>query len=474
MRFPGTKRPMEWTIEELARAAGGTIVQRGAVSRFGDVSTDSRQVRKDGVFVALRGEARDGHAFVAEAVRRGGGCLVVDRGVRGPARVSVVRVRDTLRALGDLAHFHRRKVAPRVLAVTGSNGKTTTKEMIFAILQRARMEDRPLRGKVLKTEGNYNNLVGLPLTLLRLRGNERAAVVELGTNRPGEIRRLTAIADPDLALITSVAPAHLSGLGNLAGVAREKGALFRGMSPRGTAVVNLDDVRVARQGRGFRGRVVTYGAGGFVRGEEPETLAGGRLRFRLRVGRVRQPVRLRLCGAHNVGNAVGAAAMAHAFGADTAAIRKGLEAVRPAPMRMQVERRGGVGVINDAYNANPASMEAALAALQAVPGRGRKIAVLGDMLELGADEAACHRRLGEAAAGRGLDGLYLLGRFARDTRQGALGSGMRRSLVRVAASHEKLGAELRGALRKGDWVLVKGSRGAAMERVLAALEDEGA
>ena len=465
---------MEWTIEELARAAKGTIVQRGAVSRFGHISTDSRQVDKDGVFVALRGEARDGHVFVPEVVRRGGGCLVVQRSVAGPKRVSVIRVRDTLKALGDIAHFHRQKLAPRVLAITGSNGKTTTKEMLFSILQRARLEDRPLRGKVLKTEGNYNNLVGLPLTLLRLRGQERAAVVELGTNRPGEIRRLTAIANPDLALITSVAPAHLSGLGTLAGVAREKGAIFRGLDPRGTAVVNLDDGRVVRQSRSFQGRVVTYGTGGFVRGEDPEMLSGGRLRFNLRVGRVREPVRLRLCGMHNVRNAVGAAAMAHAFGADVGAIRTGLEAVRPVAMRMQVERWAGIGVINDAYNANPASMEAALATLKAIPGRGRRVAVLGDMLEMGSGETDCHRQLGETAAGSGLDALYLLGRFARDTRQGALGAGMDRAVVRVVRTHGKLASELRAVLRKGDWVLIKGSRGSAMEKVLAAMKNEGA
>ena len=465
---------MDWTLEELARAAGGTIVQRGAVSRFRGVGTDSREVERDGVFVALQGEARDGHAFVPEAARRGAGCVVVQRKVAGLERVSVVRVRDTLRALGDIAHCQRRKLAPRVLAVTGSNGKTTTKEMLYSILQRARMEDGPLRGKVLKTEGNYNNLVGLPLTLLRLRASHRAAVVELGTNRPGEIRRLTAIADPDLALITSVAPAHLSGLGTLAGVAREKGAIFRGLDPRGTAVVNLDDPRVVRQSRSFRGRVVTYGAGGFVRGEEPEMLPGGRLRFNLRVGRVREPVRLRLCGVHNVRNAVGAAAMAHAFGADVAAIRAGLEAMRPVAMRMQVERWRGVGVINDAYNANPASMEAALAALKAIPGRGRRVAVLGDMREMGAGEAACHGKLGEAAAGSGVDALYVLGRFARDVRQGALGAGMDRAAVRVARSHRSLGSALRAELRKGDWVLIKGSRGAAMEKVLAAMREEGA
>ena len=166
--------------------------------------------------------------------------------------------------------------------------------------------------------------------------------------------------------------------------------------------------------------------------------------------------------------------MAHAFGADVGAIRTGLEAVRPVAMRMQVERWAGIGVINDAYNANPASMEAALATLKAIPGRGRRVAVLGDMLEMGSGETDCHRQLGETAAGSGLDALYLLGRFARDTRQGALGAGMDRAVVRVARTHGKLASELRAVLRKGDWVLIKGSRGSAMEKVLAAMKNEGA
>lgn len=465
---------MDWSIEELARAAGGTIVQRGAAPRVGTICTDSRRMERNGVFVALRGEVHDGHAFVPEAARHGGGCVIVQENVAPGPEMAVIRVRDTLRALGDVARFHRRRLAPRVLAITGSNGKTTTKEMMFAILQRARLDDRPLRGRVLKTEGNYNNLVGLPLTLLRLGERERAAVVELGTNRPGEIRRLTAIAEPDVAAITSVGPAHLSGLKTVAGVAREKGAIFRGLAAQGTAVINLDDARVVRQSRAFRGRVVTYGTGGHVRGEAPEVLAGGRLRFNLRVGRLREPVRLRLCGLHNVHNAVGAAAMAHAFGVDLTAIRQGLEAVRPVAMRMEVERWRGIGIINDAYNANPASMEAALAALRAIPARGRRVAVLGDMLEMGENESACHRELGATAARGGLDALYVLGGFAREIRRGAVAAGMAPSAVRVARGHRSLGGELRGVLRKGDWVLVKGSRGAAMEKVLAAMKDGGA
>jgi len=429
---------------------------------------------KDNVFVAIEGERLDGHAFVEHALERACGCLIVRKTIRAPRHVTVIKVSDTLRALGDIAHYHRKRVGPKVLAITGSNGKTTTKEMVYSILQRSRLEGRTLRGKVMKTEGNFNNLVGLPLTLLRLRGPEKAAVVEIGTNRPGEIQRLTEIADPDIGLITSVAPAHLSGLGTVAGVAREKGALFRTMSRRGTAVVNLDDARIRRLSASFKGRRVTYGETGTIRAVDRQVLTSGRLRFVLRLGRERLTIRLGLCGEHNLNNAVGAAAMAHALGVDADGIRKGLEAMRPVPMRMKLERWEGVAIIDDTYNANPASMDAALKTLCEMPGRGRKIAVLGDMLEMGKAAVRCHRELGRRVAHQRVHALFLLGEFASETRSGALRAGMDPAAVVVATSHRQLGLAVRAGTRKGDWVLIKGSRGAAMEKVLAAFKGEGA
>lgn len=465
---------LDWDVAALLQATGGHLRQRGTASRLAAVTTDSRIAARDGVFVALEGERLDGHAFVNEALERACGCLIVRKRVRAPGHVSVIEVPDTLRALGDIARYHRRRVGPTVLAITGSNGKTTTKEMVHSILQRCRIDGELLRGKVLKTEGNFNNLVGLPLTLLRLGGREKAAVLELGTNRPGEIGRLTEIAEPDIGLITSIGPAHLSGLGSVAGVAREKGALFRKMSPRGVAVVNLNDARVRRVGEAFKGRRVMYGAAGSVRVEESGTLRSGRLHFVLRLGRERVRIRLGLCGAHNLENAVGAAAMAYVFGARATDIRRGLEAVRPVPMRMALERWHGVGIINDTYNANPASMDAALHTLSAMPGKGRKIAVLGDMLELGVVETRCHRELGAAAARSGVSALYLLGEFAGAVRSGALRAGMERAAIVVGTSHRELGRTVRAGTRKGDWVLFKGSRGAAMEQALAAFKEEGA
>jgi len=448
-------------------------VQGGVARKFTEITTDSRSAIKDGVFVAIEGERLDGHAFIDDALKRACGCLIVRKPTRAPAGVSVIKVADTLRALGDVAHYHRKRVGPKVLAITGSNGKTTTKEMVYAILERSRLEGRPLRGKVLKTEGNFNNLVGLPLTLLRLRGPEKAAVVEIGTNRPGEIQRLTEIADPDIGLITSVAAAHLSGLGTVAGVAREKGALFRTMNRRGVAVVNMDDARIQRASVGFKGEKVIYGDNGTIRAEDSQVARTGGQRFVLRLGRARLAVRLRLCGAHNLHNAVGASAMAYALGVDPDGIRKGLEAMRPVSMRMELERWQGMGVINDTYNANPASMDAALKTLCALPGRGRRLAVLGDMLEMGRTTDRCHRELGHSVVREGVDALYLLGEFAEATRSGALRAGMDPATVTVGTSHPQLGLAVRAGARKGDWILFKGSRGSAMEQVLTAFKGEG-
>jgi UDP-N-acetylmuramoyl-tripeptide--D-alanyl-D-alanine ligase len=450
-------------------------LRQGSGAVFGEIVTDSRRVKKGSVFVALRGERLDGHEFLGDAVRRGALCLVVDRRSQwsGLGSATVIKVRDSLKALGDLAHYRRKLVSPQVLAVTGSNGKTTTKEMVAAILERASFHGAPLRGKVLKTEGNYNNLVGLPLTLLRLQGKEKAAVVELGTSRPGEIRRLTQISDPDVGMITSVAPAHLAGLRSLTGVAREKGELFQGMRPGGVAVVNQDDPWVRRLSEKFPGKKITYGKKGQVRGTQCKVLGMRGMEFTLHVGRDKRRIRLRLSGEHNVSNAVGAAAMAYSLGVGLEAIRHGLEAVKPFPMRMEMERWGGIGIINDAYNANPASMEAALTALAKFESKGKKVAVLGDMLELGGESEMRHVELGKQAAGLRIDLLYLLGDEADHVKKGALLGGMSTEQVIVGKNHQELARKLRGRVRGGDWILFKGSRGMQMEKVLAALKEIG-
>lgn len=466
---------MPWSRKEILLATGGEIVREGRKIVFGEVVTDSSRAKKRSVFVALKGERFDGHAFLRDAVRRGAACLVVHK---RPALsylkgATVIQVRDTLKALGDLAHYRRRLVAPKVLAITGSNGKTTTKEMVAAILERAWIQGGSLRGRVLKTEGNFNNLVGLPLTLLRLRGREKVAVLELGTSRPGEIKRLTQIADPDVGLITSVAPAHLTGLNSLAGVAREKGELFRGIHRGGIVVVNVDDPWVRRLGEKFQGRKITFGGRGEVRGEARKSLAARGTEFTLRVGVEGRRIRLRLCGEHNLSNAVGAAAMTYGIGANLEAIRRGLETVKPFPMRMSLERWRGIGIINDAYNANPASMEAALKTLAEIDGGREKIAVLGDMLELGKESRKSHLNLGKQVARYRINRLYLLGKQAHQVKQGALLAGMEKERVIVGKNHRDIARSIRRRAKRGDWLLFKGSRGMKMEKVFEAFKGMG-
>ncbi len=461
----GARVPSPWTLADAARASAAVVERRGTRSGFVRVTTDTRAIRGGELFVALAGERHDAHDFVGDAVAAGAAGVVVARPVELPAAddVSVLRVADTLRALQDLAADLRRRVDPTVLAITGSNGKTTTKEMLAAVLAAAAGE-----ASVLKTSGNLNNLVGVPLTLLGLAGGERHAVIEMGMNAPGEIRRLTEIADPDVGLITNVGPAHLEGLGSIAGVARAKGELFAHMRPTGVAIVNAEDSHVAALGDAFAGRVVRFGEGGEVRAEGVRSDERGAAAFRLLVGTDGVEVALQIPGRHNVMNALAAAAAATAVGVAPAAIAAGLAAATPVGGRMRVVRlANGVTVVDDSYNANPASVAAALRSLVEAPAR-RRIAVLGDMLELGAASAEQHRAVGRLAGTLGLAALYLHGNFAPETARGAA-DGMGPSAIHIAANHAAIADALRAETRDGDWVLVKGSRGQRMEEVVRLL-----
>ena len=462
---------MGWSKAEILAATGGRVLGEGKATRYGEVVTDSTKVKSGSVFVALKGERLDGHRFIPDALRRGAKCVIVHRPIaaKNSGPCTVVKVGDTLKALGDLAHYRREQFGPKLLAITGSNGKTTTKEMIAAILQEASLRGKSLRGKVLKTEGNFNNLVGLPLTLLRLKKSDQVAVVELGTNRPGEIKRLAEIADPDGGIITSVAAAHLEGLHNLAGVAREKGALYGKVRSEGVIAVNLDDPRVKELAAKFKGRKITYGKLGWVRARSSRMRNSGGTGFTLQAGRKSCHVRLNYLGQHNISNALGAAALTLGAGVKLSAVRRGLEKAKPFSMRMQIENWRGIGIINDAYNANPASMKAALQTIAEVNGPGNRIAVLGDMFELGAHSSKEHVALGKAAAAAGIESLYLLGAQATSVRRGAVTGGMRPDQVIIGKDHADLAGRLRERLRRGDWILLKGSRGMKMERVLQTL-----
>jgi UDP-N-acetylmuramoyl-tripeptide--D-alanyl-D-alanine ligase len=452
---------MGWTRQEVLTATGAVAGAEPARDEtFEAVCIDSRRVTPGSLFVALRGEHHDAHRFVADALRTGARAALVERVPPDvdPRRALVVA--DALRGLGDLAAAARRRQPVRVVGITGSNGKTTTKEMVANICREARFP--PPRAAVLSTHGNENNLVGLPLTLLRLTGDEAVAVLEMGMNAPGEIARLTEIAAPDVGVITNVGPAHLEGLGSIDGVAAAKGELFAGMAREAIVAVNMEDERVVRAAAAFPGRRIEFGAGGQVTARSVRDLGVDGVAFELDVAGRAVSVRLRVPGRHNVANALAAAAVAHGLGLDVDAIAAGLAQTPPPAMRMQVVRlANGVTVVNDAYNANPASMEAGLRALAAMPGRA--LAVLGEMRELGPESDVLHEALGARAAASGIAALVAVGPQSECIAAGARAAGGRLQ-VRVCADAAAAAAAVESLWRPGDVILVKGSRGSDAEK----------
>jgi UDP-N-acetylmuramoyl-tripeptide--D-alanyl-D-alanine ligase len=452
---------MKLTLREIAHIAGGTLCPAGARATVTGISTDSRTVGRGELFVPLRGERFDGHDFLGQAARLGAAACLSEEVLAG-FPVPVIRVEDTLLALGNLAAALRSDFSGPVVAVTGSSGKTTTKEMLSAILS--------LSDAGLKTAGNFNNLIGLPLTLFRLEPAHRWAILEMGMSARREIARLAEIADPSVGVITNVGPAHLETLLNLDGVARAKGELFAALKPGGTAVINADDELVSQLpvANGVKKLLFGTSSAAQVRAEKIEVM-GEAVRFRLIAPEGERLVTLKAPGRHNVSNALAAAAAAISVGVEVDLIVRGLETFTPVSGRMEVVRgEDGVLFIEDGYNANPLSVRVALEALDEMGGSGRRVAVLGDMLELGSAAAGFHRETGWVAAKR-CDYLLLMGEMAGHTSAGARERGMQGERVRVVGSHDEAAAHLRGILRPGDRVLIKGSRGMKMEKIGAAL-----
>ncbi len=451
-----------FTVQDIVRATQGALVVGDLAIPVTGVGIDSRALGVGEAFFAIRGHRLDGHDFVADAASRGAACLVVHTVPDPiPAGVPLVLVEDTTKALGRLAAAHRRKFDIPVVAVTGSNGKTTTKEMTAAVLA--------TRWRVLKPEGSFNNQWGLPLTLLRLSPDHEALVVELGTNQPGEIAELAELAAPTVGVVTTVAAVHTEFLGSLDGVREEKAALVRALPRDGVAVLNADDARVAGMARDTTARVVTYGydpaatvrrAGDVVEG--PEGVA-----FVLEAAGVRQRVRLAFAGRHNVSNALAAAAAGVALGLPLDGVARGLEAARPAKGRCVWRRAGDVLVLDDTYNANPASVAAALDTAAAHRGGRRLVVVLGDMLELGAAADEAHREAGRRVAAAGAAELVGLGPRMRLAVEDARAAGL--AEAHHMATFEDAVAHLLKRVAPGDLILVKGSRGMRMERVADAL-----
>ncbi len=458
-----------FTLQDVLTATGGTLVRRGRADAFDGVSTDSRTLAAGSLFVPLKGPRFDGHDYLAQAAGAGAAGILVERGREGlvkglAAGTAAVSVADTLAALGDLARCWRARFDIPVVGLTGSTGKTTTKEMAAAIMGREK--------NLLKNEGNLNNLVGLPLTIFRMTAAHEAAVLEMGTNRRGEIARLTEIASPTVGLVTNVGPAHLEGLGSLETIREEKGDLYRVMDGRGTAVINLDDPLLAPWAAQWKGRKITFGidADADVTASRIAHEAERGTVFTLLAEGVSREILLPVLGFHNVSNALAAAAAALGAGFGFDAICQGLMAFRPVGGRMEVWRlKNGACLIDDTYNANPASVAAALKTLQGLKGECKSTVILGDMLELGDEAERYHEEIGRAVVETGVGKAYLRGDFARATAKGALKRGMKGDQVLVDLSTEETVAHLKACLRTGDWVLVKGSRKMKMEEIVQAI-----
>jgi UDP-N-acetylmuramoyl-tripeptide--D-alanyl-D-alanine ligase len=462
---------LAWSGRDLVAATAGEALCGNLDLEFSGICIDSRILKPSEVFVAIRGETHDGHRFAPAAVAAGARGLILARG-SVPAQalaqwraagVLCVAVDDTLRALGDLGLFHRLRNPARVVAITGSNGKTTTRGMTAAVLGQ--------RFAVAATRGNFNNAVGLPVSLFGLAPIHRWGVFEIGTNHPGEIDRLAQICRPDLGVITNIGPAHLEGLGSLEGVREAKAELIGRLAPEGRMVLNIDDPEVRRLVDRCPRPPLRFGLSDAaeVRAEDVRPEADT-LGFWLRLPGERVAVRMGAGGAFLVSNALAAAAVGWEAGLTADEIAAGLADFTPVAGRMTVGRPGrGVVVIDDTYNANPASVAAAIEALAARRGSGRAVLVLGEMRELGSQSAALHRQVGSEAARIGIDRFYVTGgRFAEEMASGAVAAGMAAKDVRFATK-EEIVADLAFWLVPGDTVLVKGSRAAAMETLVAAL-----
>ncbi len=449
---------MARTLSAVAQRVSGEL--SGADAPFAEVSTDTRGIARGDLFVALSGERFDGHDFLADAQAKGAAGAMVAH--LEPVELAQIRVADTRRGLGQLGHAWRTGFAIPVIGVTGSNGKTTVKEMLAAILGVSR--------RVLATRGNFNNDIGVPLTLLRLKRGHEAAVIEMGANHPGEIAYLARLAAPQVGVVTNAAAAHLEGFGSLDGVVAAKGELFAQLAADGTAVINLDDPAADRwQAMSTAGRVLGFGlaaaAYSSVAGAVRTDQRGSN--FTLRLGKDQIGIRLPMPGTHNVLNALAAAAAAHAIGATLDDIAAGLALCEGVGGRLQVVAgRRGTRLIDDSYNANPASVRAAVNYLAELP--GRRWLVLGDMAELGPSAVALHEEVGAYAAQRDLDGLLGVGQLAAHAVRGFGPRGLAAADVAAAARmlEEHLGADVT--------LLIKGSRCMGLERLVAALAGEQA
>src|SRR5215468_241808 len=446
------------TLSQIAQLAGASLSSSDGTVVINKVSTDSRTIKPGELFVALRGENFEGHDFVEVSAKSGATGALVDLKWAGtvPNHFALLRTTDTLQAYQALAANYRRSLALKVLAITGSNGKTSTKDFAASVLAR--------KFRVTKTEGNFNNHVGLPRTILEAASEHEVGVWEIGMNHPGEIATLSQIAAPDAAIITNIGVAHIEFIGSREAIAGEKGALAEVIGPEGTVILNADDPFSKGIAARTRAKVVFAGTiDGAVRAIEIRQSADGS-EFTILEGAHRCRAQLPVAGLHMVQNALLAVAAGRAFGLSIEECAAGLASAPLTKARLQIKEINGVQFLDDSYNANPDSMKAALRTLVELDTEGKRIAVLGEMRELGSESERGHREIGETAATLGVDQLITIGDAAKLIAEAARSAGLDNVLsARSTAEAARLLGEI---AEPGDLVLIKGSRAARMEEVI--------
>ncbi len=465
-----------WPIDDVTEAVQGKLLGEkfdDGENVFNNVVIDSRKTGKGDIFVAIKGENHDAHKFIKDVVEKGCRAIVaaqssissLETGELIKRKVNVISVPDTLAALGSLGKYRRQKINPRVVAITGSNGKTTTKDMAAGVLRK--------KYNLHSTKGNFNNEIGLPLTLFELKEEHELAVVELGMNAPGEIRRLGKICSPDIGIITNIGPAHLEGVGSIEGVQRAKAELLETLGKNGIAVLNADDPKVLELEKKATNEVLLYGTGENAAIKGTNITKGSKgVSFTLNLNGSSATVDLNIFGDFMVSNALAAASAGYLVGMTIDEIKTGLEEFDSVNGRMkEVKNTMGIHLIDDTYNANPGSVEAAIRTLCDIKNGGREVVVLGDMFELGSFAVPMHEQVGKVAALSSVKRLYAVGENAGAVIRGAVENGMDKKNALVK-DREEVVSDLKAWAVPGDWVLVKGSRGMGMEKIVKGLIEE--
>jgi len=455
---------IEMKVEECLRTIGGKNSSGVGDEFFRGVSIDSRTLKKGELFVCIQGDRFDGHNFIKEAQDKQAAAIVLSEEsemgrVRGKTPV-VIRVKNTLKALQELALFYRKKMPVKVIGITGTNGKSTTKEMTAAITEK--------KFKTIKTKGNLNNHIGLPLNIFDLSKTDEIAVMEMGMSAAGEIKRLAEIAKPEIGVVTNISEGHLVHLKTLKKVQAAKGELFDSLSEKETAIVNADDPLVLELAKSVQAKVITYGIykGADIKAENicPMDREGFKLSVNFSGKNI--PMCIPFLGECNIYNALAAIATSWSLGISPDDIKQGLMAAKLLANRFEVSEHRGVTIINDSYNANPRSMKEALKILAKYKCKGRRFFIVGEMLELGDLSKPAHKALGVDVAKYSIDYLVTVGDLSSHVAKSAVASGMNKKNTAIASGHECAVAFIKKHSRSGDCLLVKGSRGSKMEEVV--------